>query len=51
MHVICNLYYYCACLRGGSVEIEFMVQIQFELPNLLNFKAPEDFPHWKQRFE
>ena len=28
-----------------------MVQIQFNPPDLLNFKSPEDWPHWKQRFE
>ena len=28
-----------------------MVQIQFKLPDPLNFKSPEDWPHWKQHFE
>ena len=28
-----------------------MAQIQFKLPDPLNFKLPEDWPLWKQRFE
>ena len=28
-----------------------MVQIQFKSPEPLNFKAPEDWPCWKQHFE
>lgn len=28
-----------------------MVQIQFKPPDPLNFKSPEDWPRWKQRFE
>ena len=39
------------CCDGGSVEIELMVQIQFKLPDLLNFKSPEDQSCCKHRFE
>lgn len=28
-----------------------MAQIQFKLPDSLNFKSPEDWPCWKQHFE
>ena len=28
-----------------------MVQIQFKPPDPLNFKSPEDWPHWKRCFE
>ena len=35
----------------GSVEIELMAQIHFQLPDPLNFHNPEDWPQWKQRFE
>jgi len=28
-----------------------MAQIHFQPPDPLNFKAPEDWPRWKQRFE
>ena len=28
-----------------------MAQIQFKLPDPLNFKSPEDWPRWKQHFE
>ena len=37
--------------HGGSVEIELMAQIHFQPPDPLDFKNPEDWPRWKQRFE
>ena len=37
--------------HGGSVVLELMAQIHFKPPDPLDFKHPEDWPHWKQRFQ
>ena len=39
-------------LHGGSVVIEpRMAQICLQTPDVFNFKEPEEWPHWKRRFE